>query len=352
MPLLARGADDPYATRAIEVRRLDHSSMIRRIFSCAVASGLILVSLAATAQQAGQVRRIGWLWNGLPQSADEIGKAYPVHLRSVGWVEGQNLIVERRYSSDRDDRLKPLAIELVRLKVDLIVAEGTVAALAAKNATSSIPIVFARSADPVRAGLVASLARPGGNVTGTSTMLLDLYDKRVQLLHELLPEARTVGELLTANPIDQIARKEYARAYRSFGMQPIFIEVAQASELEPAIDAMARRGAQAVRVSPEPFLYTNMQLILRAAQRHSLPLIVDERGALEDGGLISYGPENAELDRQVAFIVDKILRGARPADLPVQQPTKFELLINLKTARSLGLTIPQSLLLRADELIR
>jgi putative ABC transport system substrate-binding protein len=276
-----------------------------------------------------------------------------MHLRDLGWMEGQNLIVERRFANGRTDLLRPLAEELVRLKVEIIVAEGTIATQAAKNATSSIPIVISRSGDPVRTGLVASLARPGANVTGTSTLSPELDRKRLQLLHELLPTARRVGELVVpANPVFRVARKEYVQTYRSLGMEPIFVEVAQASELDSAIADAVQRGAQALYVSAEPLLDTNFSLILRAAQTHSLPMIVEGRDMVEAGGLMSYAPLEAELDRQLAVFVDKILRGAKPADLPIQQPTTFELLINLKTAKALGLTFPQSLLMRANELIQ
>jgi putative ABC transport system substrate-binding protein len=200
---------------------------------------------------------------------------------------------------------------------------------------------------------VSSLARPGGNVTGTSTLSPDLDHKRLQLLHELLPEAVRVGELVVpANPIEHAARNEYERAYRVLRMQPIFVEVARASDLESAIDDLARRGAQALHVSPEPLLGSNFDLILRAAQRHSLPVMVEEKDVLEAGGLISYGPDEVELDRQLVFIIDKILRGAKPADLPIQLPRKFNLGLNLKTAKALGITIPPSLLLRADTVIQ
>ena len=326
--------------------------MDRRRFIGATACSLVVAPLAGRAQQAGRARRIGWLWNDPPQTPDEIGKAYPTHLRALGWIEGQNLIIERRYSGGKTELLKGLADELAGLKLDLIAAEGTIATLAVKNATRSIPIVFSRSGDPVRAGLVASLARPGGNVTGTSTISTDLDQKRLQLLRELLPEARRVGELVVpANPIGLAARSDYERVYRVLGMQPIFIEVAKASELENAVDELARRGAQALHVSPEPLLGTNFHKIVSAAQRHLLPVMVEERDVLEAGGLISYGPDEVELDRQLVLIIDRILRGAKPADLPVQQPRKFELGVNLKVAKALGIKVPTSLLLRADKVI-
>ena len=276
---------------------------------------------------------------------------HTLSLRALGWIEGQNLVIEQRYTSGNASLLSALAEDLVRLKVELIVAEGTVAALAAKKATNGIPIVVARSGDPVRAGLVTSLARPGANVTGTSTLSLDLDRKRFQILHELMPAAQRGGELVVpVNPVDRVSRAEYVSA---LGLQTIFIEVAQAVDLERAVAEAARRGSQVLHVSPEPLLDQNFPQILRTAQKYSLPIMVDNNGWLEqDGILVSYGPDNDELDRQLAFFIDKILRGAKPADLPIQQPRKFELGINLKTARAFGITIPQSLLLRADTLIQ
>jgi len=325
--------------------------MDRRTFIGATACSLVVVPFAG-AEQAQRVARIGWLWNDPPQGLIEISKAYASHLRALGWVEGQNLAIERRYSGGKPELLIGLADELVRLKLDLIAAEGTIATLAVKDVTNSIPIVFARSGDPVRAGLVASLARPGGNVTGTSTISTDLDQKRLQLLRELLPEARRVGELVVpANPIELAARSDYERVYRVLGMQPVFREVAKASELDDAVDELARRGAQALHVSAEPLLVTNFPKIVNAAQRHLLPVMVEGSVALEAGGLISYAPDGAELDRQLVLIIDKILRGARPADLPVQQPRKFALGINLKVAKALGVKVPPSLLLRADKVI-
>jgi putative tryptophan/tyrosine transport system substrate-binding protein len=324
--------------------------MDRRTFIGSVASGVLIVSLAARAQPTGPVRRIGWLWLET-DSAAEVHRA-DAHLRALGWIEGQNLVVERRFANGRTDLLGPLAEELVRLKVEIIVAEGTIATQAAKKATSSIPIVISRSGDPVRAGLVASLARPDANVTGTSTLAPELDRKRLQLIRELLQKVQRVGELVVpANPVFSVGRKEYEQTYRSLGMQPIFVEVAQVGELEGAVADAAQRGAQALYASADPLLGGNVSLILRAAQKHSLPLIVEGRDMVEPGGLMSYAPLDAELDRQLAVFVDKILRGVKPADLPIQQPTKFELLINLKAARALGISVPQALLLRANEVI-
>ena len=274
-------------------------------------------------------------------------------LPALGWIEGQNLVIEQRYAGGNASLLPDLAEQLVRLKVETIVVEGTVVALAAKKATNTIPIVVARSGDPVRAGLVTSLARPGGNITGTSTVSPDLDYKRFQILHELLPTAQRVGELVVpANPIDLVTRADRERLLSPLGMLPVFVEVAQSSDLEKAVAEAARRGAQVLHVSAEPLLGQNFAQILRAAQKYSLPILVDNSGFLESGGLVSYGPDNDELNRQLAFFLDKILRGAKPADLPIQQPRKFELGINLKSAKAFGITVPQSLLLRADTVIQ
>jgi putative ABC transport system substrate-binding protein len=322
--------------------------MERRTF-IGIAGGLTFFSLASKAQRA-PVRRIGWLWFETSGPA-ETHRA-DADLRDLGWIEGQNLIVDRRVANSETNLLRPLAEELVRLKIEMIVAEGTIATLAAKNETSSIPIVFSRAGDPVRTGLVASLAQPGANVTGTSTISPELDRKRFELLHELLPNAQRVGALVVPTNPASATRKQYEQMSRSLGMQAILVEVAQVGELESAIADVAQRGAQALYVSADPLLGGNIDLILRAAQKYSLPAIVEGKDNVKRGGLMSYAPLEAELDRQLAVFVDKILRGAKPADLPVQQPAKFELVINLRTAKMLGLTIPHSILLRADEVIQ
>jgi putative ABC transport system substrate-binding protein len=243
------------------------------------------------------------------------------NLPALGWIEGQNLVIERRYSNGNPDVLRALAEELVRLQVEMIVAEGTIAALAAKKATDTIPIIVIRSGDPVRAGLVTSLARPGANVTGTSLNSLELDHKRFQMLHELLPAAQRVGELLVpANPINRLERTEHEAVLSSLGMQFVFVEVAQAGDLDKAVAEAARRGSQVLHVSPEPLLGSNFPQIVHAAQKYSLPVMADNRGDLEEGALVSYGPDNAELQRLLALVIDKILRGAKPADVPIQQP--------------------------------
>jgi putative ABC transport system substrate-binding protein len=245
-----------------------------------------------------------------------------------------------------------MAEELVRLKVDVIVANGTSASLAAKGATPSIPIVIDRSGDPVGAGLVASLARPGANVTGISTMSVELDVKRLEMLRELLPGARRFGVLIDpTNPIDRFARSNMEQAFRSLRMAPIFVDVSIASELESAVAKVAQQGGQGLIVSADPLFAPNMLVIARAAQTYSLPLMIEIPGWVTSGALVSYGPSGVQQNQQLAVLIDKVLKGAKPADLPIEQPTQMYLVINLKSAKALGVTVPKSLLLRADEVV-
>jgi len=270
----------------------------------------------------------------------------------LGWVEGQNLVVERRYASGRVESLQPMAEELVRLRVDLIVANGTSASWAAKRATTSIPIIIDRSADPVGAGLVASLARPGANITGISTMAVELDVKRLELLRELLPSATRFGVLMVpTNPIDQFARKNMEQAFRSLQMTPIFVDVSIASELGSAVAKVAQQGGQGLIVSADPLFGSNFPLIARAAQTYSLPLMIEIPSWLTSGALVSYGPSEAQQEQQLAVLIDKVLRGVKPADLPIEQPTQLYLVINLKSAKALGVPVPKSVLVRADEVL-
>ena len=325
--------------------------MDRRAFIGAVATGMIAAPLAASAQTATTVRRIGVLLSGAPQSQTELQAEY-APLRALGWVVGQNLLVERRYANGREELLPLLAEELVRLRVEIIATWGTPATLAAKNATTTIPIIIHNAGDPVRSGLVASLARPGGNITGFSIVAPELDAKRLALLRELLPGLQRVGVLEpSTNPYYRDARKEFEQACRSLGLQPIIIEVVAAGELENAIAELARRRAQALFVQNDAVFYDNRVPLMSAALRYALPTLAEGREMVEAGALVSYAATGAEIDQRYAAFVDRILRGAKPADLPIEQPTKFGLVINLKTAKALGLTVPQSLRLRADELI-
>ena len=321
--------------------------MNRRRFLDALAIGALATTRrAAKAQPTGRIRRIGNLSPSVADDAVFERESVLVPLRELGWIEGQNLAIERRYASGREELLRPFAEELVQLKVELVVTNGTAAARAVKNASASMSIVMYSVGDPVAAGLVASLAHPGGNVTGSTNVSKELFAKRLELLHELLPTATRVGELV--NRAAHLSLSEDEQVYRSLGMQPIFVDVAAPSELENAVAEVARKGGQALIVLSYAFFPNNRDRIMRAALTHALPTVVDTPYMLEAGGLLSYAESLDERGRRTAAFIDKILRGAKPGDLPVEQPTKFELGINLKTAKALGLTVPQSLLLRAD----
>ena len=326
--------------------------MDRRKFLGVAASALVTTPLAARAQQMNVIHHIGWLSMAEPPTPAVIQEAW-TPARKLGWIEGQNLIVERRYTSGRPELLRPFAEELVRLKVEIIATSGTDATLAAKSATTSIPIVFDTAGDAVGAGLVASLARPGGNVTGISFLAQEVDAKRLSLLRELLPRARRVGDLENPNnPIWRMTRGEYEQAYRSLGLEPIFIQVATAGELESAVADVARRGGHALIVRSDALFMRDHVGTMQAALRYKLPTFVDDQDFLAAGALLSYSAGGSDDRFRFLVMIDKILRGAKPADIPVEQPTKFELGVNLKTAKALGITIPQSLLLRADEVIR
>jgi len=274
-------------------------------------------------------------------------------LRQLGWTEGKNLIIERRYTNGRAELLQPFAEELVQLNVELIVTNGTGAAVAVKNASSTVPIILWGAGDPVRTGLVTTLARPGGNITGMSIVSTELDAKRLSLLRELLPAARRVGFLLNStNPLSATRKGDAERIYPTLGLQPIIVEVAAASELDNAIGEMIRQRAQVVVVPGDNLFFVTRDTILGLALKGSLPAVVEGREMLEAGGLMSYSISMAEVRSRVAAFIDKILRGAKPADLPIEQPTKFELGINLRTAKALGIGVPNALLLRADEVIR
>lgn len=325
--------------------------MERREFLRAASSMLVFAMPVATSAQAvATVRRIGYLGTGVQPSPDEL-KQYYAPLRELGWIEGQNLVFERRYANGKGE-LQSFAAELVRLNVEIIVTGGTDATLAAKGATKSIPIVMRSAGDPVRTGLVESLARPDGNVTGYSIVGVELDSKRIALLRELLPTLQRLGWLETPNSYYRAVREDLEKACRSVGINPIFVEVAAVHELETAIAAVAGRGGQALMVPTDGPFYENRVAIMRASLKHALPTMVDQKTMLEAGALVSYAESQAELWRRVAAYIDKILRGAKPADLPVEQPTKFELGINLKTAKALGINISPSVLSRADEVVQ
>ena len=323
--------------------------MDRRTFIATLARALLAAPLGAIAQQAGQVRRIGILSGGAASSPVELLSA---SLREYGWVDGQNLIIEARGSAGKVGLADALAAELVQLKVEVIVTFGAVGAVAAKNATTTIPIV-ATTGDPVRLGLVASMSRPGSNITGLSTIAPELAAKRLELMREFFPKITRIGELVDpSNQYWQLVRKDYENAFRSLQMQPIFVEAADPAALEQAFAQLARQRAEALIVRGDPVFYANRDHIMGLALKHALPTMAEAKQMVTAGGLASYGPNTPAMFGRTAFLVDKILKGTKPADLPIEQPTKFEFVINLKTAKALGVVIPQKLLLRADEVIQ
>ena len=325
--------------------------MHRRAFlSGAVA--LLTAPLAVEAQQAGKVARIGFLSPASSTTAPHIVEAFRQGLRDLGYVEGQNIVVEYRYANGKAEALPDLAAELVSLKVDVIVASGTPGPLAAKSATKTIPIVMASAGDPVRTGLVASLARPGGNVTGLSTLTPDLGGKRLQLVKELLPGVSRVAVLWNAaNPYTALLVREIEAAARTLRVQIQSLEVRGPDDFQNVLPTAISGGAGALVVVDDPLTVSSRTWIVSFAAQHRLPAMYGFREFAEAGGLMAFGANLADLYRRAPVYVDKILKGAKPADLPVEQPAKFDLVINLKTAKALGLTIPPSLLARADQVI-
>jgi putative ABC transport system substrate-binding protein len=272
-------------------------------------------------------------------------------MSETGYVEGQNSVIEDRWAEGHYDRLPALAADLVRGRVDVIAAIGTPAALAAKAATSTIPIVFA-TASPIEVGLVAGLARPGGNLTGIGLLLADLTSKRLELLDELVPQARLIAMLVNPNSaIAEPIMRDGLKAARAKGLQLDIIKAATEAEIDAAFATLVAQHSGALVVAADPFFSSQREQIVALAARDGVPAIYEYREFVASGGLISYGPSITDANRQVGIYAGRILNGAKPADLPVQQPTKFELVINLKTAKALGLTVPQSMLQRADEVI-
>ncbi|HMH48856.1 MAG TPA: ABC transporter substrate-binding protein [Candidatus Acidoferrum sp.] len=328
--------------------------MNRRAFLRTLSAGLLAAPLAAEAQQAGRVPRIGFLSLTSPSDRPPLLDAFRQRLRELGWVEGQNIVIDYRYAEGRVDRLPDLAAELVRLKVDLIIASaGTQVVTAAKNATETIPIVMIAVRDPVGIGLIASLARPGGNVTGVSGYAgLEIVAKQLELLKETVPKIRRVAILSNpSNAYHQLAIREVNVAARSLGVQLQLLEARGPNEFDGAFAAMAKERVGALLVLSDAIFSSHRTRLADLAARSRLPAAYGVRESVEAGGLMSYGPSFLDLYRRSAAYVDKILKGAKPADLAVEQPTKFELVINLKTAKALGLTLPPSLLQRADQII-
>jgi putative ABC transport system substrate-binding protein len=307
--------------------------------------------LAARAQQAGKVYRIGFFNAGEPiQSKSRL--IVVNGLRELGWIEGKNILFEGRFAENRLERLPGLAAELVSLDVDVIVAFGTLAPLAAKRATTTIPIVMMNAGDPLGTGLVASLARPGGNVTGMSLMAPDLGGKRLELLREVLPSLSRVAVIWNAaNPYSALVFEETQRAVKTLAIELQSLEVRSPDDFNGAFDSAKRKKVGALVIVEDPLTFNELKRIAEFCADSRLPAVYGLRAFADVGGLMTYGASLADLYRRAVGYIDKMLRGAKPSDLPVEQPTKFELVINLKTARALGLEIPPTLLARADEVI-
>jgi putative ABC transport system substrate-binding protein len=308
--------------------------------------------LAAQAQQRGQVWRIGILETISRELNAANVSAFQKGLRELGHVEGQNLLFEYRSADGHTERFPDLAAELVNLKVDVIVTRGTPAALAAKKTTATIPIVMAANGDPLGSGLIASLARPGGNVTGLSSLVLDLYSKRVELLRDMFPALTRIANLF--NPDSPISLREWdevAKSARSLGIAADPIEVRDRDALVPAFNAATAQRDEALIVGLDTVTQSNLEAIVKLAAAHRLLAMYSSRDFVDAGGLLTYGVSYPDLYYRAAVYVDKIIKGAKASDLPVQQPTKFEFVINLKAAKAIGLTIPESFLTRADEVI-
>jgi putative ABC transport system substrate-binding protein len=327
---------------------MDRRTLIRGLSTLAV-----LAPLAAEAQQAGTVYRIGYLSPGRRDQVAHIWDAFERTLRDLGYVEGRNIVLERRFADGKLEQLPKLVAELVRLKVDLIVAGTNASIVAAKQATTAIPIVMVLALDPVGMGFIASYAKPGGNLTGTAfDVSPETAGKTVELLKEIAPRLTRLAVFW--NPSFP-GRRQYVKsaedAGQRLGIAVDVTEMRMSTEIDPALAAVSSQRVGAIFVISDPVLYARRRDIAVWAVKDGRPTVCDLREFVEAGSLMSYGASMAELARRAAMYVDKILKGAKPADLPVEQPTKFELVINRKTAKALGLTIPQSLLLRADQVI-
>jgi putative ABC transport system substrate-binding protein len=314
--------------------------------------GALIAARALRAQQKA-MPVIGWLSSVSPGPSAHYVAAFRQGLSETGYVEGQNVTIEYRWAEGRDDRLPAFAADLVGRKVDLIVAGGSLlSTLAAKSATSTIPIVFPALSDPVAAGLVASLARPGGNVTGFSPFQYEMTPKRLELLTELVPQARVIALLVTPNePRTEGLIRDMQEAARVKGVQLQILKASTEGEIDSAFAALVELHVDALVLGPDSLFGSRREQLVALASRHAVPAISPWREMAAAGGLISYGPSIAALFRETGIYAGRILNGAKPADLPVQRPTTFELVINLKTAKALGLTVPPSILARADEVI-
>jgi putative ABC transport system substrate-binding protein len=327
------------------------SPVIREtLLLCAILSG---VSFSAEAQQPKKVPRVGYVFSFTPAEGQHLWEACREGLRELGYVEGQNIILEPRWAEGRYERHHDLVADLVRLNVDVMVVAATPASFAAKAATNTIPVVFVAVADPVRVGLVASLARPGGNFTGLSLLTPELSGKRLELLMEALHKVSLVAVLTNPGNLSNAVFLEETQAVAGrLGIQLQQLEGGNPGEIEQAFATATRGRAHALMVFDDPVIYSYRTMVVALAAKRRLPVMYGYREFVDDGGLMSYGPNRPDLYRRTATYVDKILKGAKPADIPVEQPKKFEFVINLKTAKQIGLTIPPNVLARADRVIR
>ena len=323
------------------------------VLSILVVAVLLAVGVTAEAQQPKKVPRIGFLGGASASFYAARTNAFRQGLNERGYTEGKNIVIEYRYAEGKFDRLPDLAAELVGLKLDVIVAAPTPSVLAAKKASATTPIVFASVVDPVASGLVASLARPGGNITGLSTLGPELSGKRLELLKEVLPNVTRVAALWnSANPAQELIWKEMQAAAQELRLQLQSLEVRSANDFDIAFESALRERAQALIPSGEPLINTHLKRIVEFAAKNRLPAMYAGPEVVDAGGLMSYAPNYTDQYRRAAVYVDKILKGTRPGDIPVEQPTKFEFVINLKAAKQIGLTIPPNVLARADRVLR
>jgi len=327
----------------------------RRVFLGTLAGGLLAAPLGAESQQATTIARIGWLGTQAA-GGPHLLEAFSQGLRDLGYTEGRNVVIEYRYSGEKSGQLPALAAELVALKVDVILAANTPATLAAKRATRTIPIVCPAFPDPVATGLVTSFARPGGNVTGLSFFGPELLGKRMELLKQAMPGIGRVAVLLVPTDVaegqGEAMLKTAEVAARTLGMRLQIVGARGPGDIDRAFSDMTRERADALTLLGGRIFFEERRRIVELAAKKRLPAVYGLKEYVDVGGLMAYGPNVRDSFRRAATYVDKILRGAKPADLPIEQPTKFELVINLKTAKALGLTVPQSLLARADEVIQ
>jgi putative ABC transport system substrate-binding protein len=323
----------------------------RREFIALLGGAGVAWPLAAHAQQAGKLPTIGFLGSSTPAAASHLVAAFVQRLREFGWIEGRTVAIEYRWAEGRGERSAEIAAEFARLKVDVVLTSGAVNILAAKQAAPSTPIVFAVTADPVAAGLVASLARPGGNITGLSSQGTDYAGKQIELLREVVPALRRLGVLVNAgSPGATAEMRAFEATARKLGFEVSIFEIRRGEDIAPAFEALKEQ-VDALDVVPDPLVVTNGIRIITLALAGRVPAIYGTREYPAVGGLMSFGPNLPDLYRRAAAFVDKILRGTKPADIPVEQPTKFDLVINLTTAKALGLTIPDKLLGLADEVV-